>query len=69
MKQQLIETLETTIAAWRKESSAYMKLAGIVEGSKAYRATPDKLGMAYSAATYRLCAKELNDVLKEFKNL
>lgn len=69
MKQQLIETLETTIAGWRKESSAYMKLAGISEGSTASRATPDKLGMAYSAATYRLCAKELGDVVKELKNL
>ncbi len=69
MKQQLIETLETTIAAWRKESNAYMKLAGIREGGRPAHASPEQLGMAYSAATYRLCAKELNDTLKEIKNL
>lgn len=69
MKQQLIEALETTIAGWRKESSAYMKLAGISEGSRPADASPEQLGMAYSAATYRLCAKELSDVVKEFKNL
>ena len=69
MKQQLIETLEATIAAWRKESSAYMKLAGITENSRPKDASPEQLGMAYSAATYRLCAKELGDVVKEIKNL
>jgi hypothetical protein len=67
MKQQLIETLEITIAGWRKESTAYMKLAGINENSRPKDASPEQLGMAYSAATYRLCAKELNDVLKQLK--
>ena len=61
MKEELLKL----IAQWRKESVDYTKLAGIAEGSKASLASPGKLGMAYSAATYRLCAKELNDLVKE----
>ena len=57
--------LEALIASWRKESAAYLRLAGIPEGSKPTEATPEQLGMVYSAGTYRLCAKQLNDLLKE----
>jgi len=61
MKQQLLDL----ITQWRKESLAYTKLAGIKEDSKPSDSTPQQRGMAYSAATYRLCAKELNDLVKE----
>ena len=61
MKEELLKL----IAQWRKESVAYTKLAGIVEGTAPSEATAEQRGMAYSAATYRLCAKELNDLVKE----
>ena len=59
------EELLNLIAQWRKESVAYTKLAGIKEGTTPNEATAEQRGMAYSAATYRLCAKELNDLVKE----
>ena len=63
MKQQLLDL----IAQWRKESVAYTKLAGISEDSRPDDSSPQQRGMAYSAATYRLCAKELNDIVKELE--
>jgi hypothetical protein len=59
------ETLKQLAAHWRKEAATLLKHAGVADGSKPREASPEQRGMIYSAGTYRLCAKGLEDALKK----
>ena len=64
---EIAEKLKTLADTMRKESLAYTRLAALPEGSKPTDATPEQRGMAYSASTYRLCAKMVDDLRKEIE--
>jgi len=58
------ETFKQLAAHWRKEAATLLKHAGVADDTKPHEASPEQRGMIYSAGTYRLCAKGLEDALK-----
>jgi len=63
------ETMKHLAAHWRKEAAILLKHAGVTDDTKPHEASPEQRRMIYSAGTYRLCAKGLEDALKTKETL
>lgn len=62
---QLVAAFKTLEERYTKDGRSYLKLAGVIQGSRPNDCTAEQNGLVYSSGTYQLCAKGIRDILKE----